>query len=261
LTGSADDASGPAVRRGGPQFIPRPGHWRPGRPAPWAHLADHARLPDADMVRATFPPGRVGRASPVEDEGAGPSAVLVPLYDDGGLHVVLTRRSWGLRTHRGEVSFPGGRCDPDETPSQAALREAWEEIDLDRATVEVLGELDHLTTVTRRAYIVPVLGLLPGRPEVTANPGEVDAVLFVPLAELLHPEVFREERWGDEELHRPVYFFELLGDTVWGATAAMLRQMLALLLGVDAGSLTDLDPARGAPTGFRLTAEQERGVV
>jgi hypothetical protein len=125
----------------------------------------------------------------------------------------------------------------------------------------VLGELDHLTTVTRRAYIVPVLGLLPGRPEVTANPGEVDAVLFVPLAELLHPEVFREERWGDEELHRPVYFFELLGDTVWGATAAMLRQMLALLLGVDAGSLTDLDPARGAPPGFRLTAEQERGVV
>ena len=220
-------------------------------------------------VRDVFPSSMRGRPSPVETEGAAPSAVLVAFFEDvdpddartGGLHVLLTRRAWGLRTHRGEVSFPGGRCDPGETPAEAAVREAWEETSLDTSTVEVLGELDHLTTVTRRAYIVPVVAVLPGRPEVVANPDEVDEVLMVPVAELLSGDVFREERWGSEDLHRPVYFFELVGDTVWGATAAMLRQALALLVGTEPGPLEDLDPARGIASAFRLTDEQARGVV
>ena len=195
------------------------------------------------------------------DDGAAPSAVLVPLFEDGGLHVVLTRRAWGLRTHRGEVSFPGGRVEAGESTHDAALREAFEEVALEPSSVELAGELDHLTTVTRRAYIVPVLGLLGGRPQLTPNPGEVDEVLIVALAELLAPEVFREERWGTEEVHRPVYFFELVGDTVWGATAALLRQLLTLLLGIDPGSPTDLDPARDIRAGFRLSADEARRVV
>jgi 8-oxo-dGTP pyrophosphatase MutT (NUDIX family) len=263
------------TERGGPQFIPRPEQWREGRPAPWNVSGDgpgtppHSLLSSSELVlghvRDAFPATRRGRASPVETSGAAPSAVLIPFFEDeesgGGLHVMLTRRAWGLRTHRGEVSFPGGRCDLGESPADAAVREVWEETALDPARVEVLGELDHLTTVTRRAYIVPVVGLLSGHPDVTANPDEVDEVLLVSVAELMSPEVFREERWGSADLHRPVYFFELYGDTVWGATAAMLRQALALLVGADAGSLTDLDPARGVSTGFRLTEEQERGVV
>lgn len=261
--------------RGGPQFIPRPDEWRRGRPAPWHPDPDGSGPPgpaawprlDLDRVRRVFPPERRGRRSPVETSGAAPSAVLVAFSEGshdgaaGGLHVLLTRRSWGLRTHSGEVSFPGGRCDLGETPAKAAVREAHEEVALDPGHVEVLGELDHLTTVTRRAYIVPVVAVLCGRPGLTANPAEVDAVLSVPVEELLSPEVFREERWGSDELHRPVYFFELVGDTVWGATAAMLRQALALLVGVDPGSLTDLDPARGVSSAFRMTEEQRRGVV
>ncbi|MGI9576697.1 MAG: NUDIX hydrolase [Microthrixaceae bacterium] len=264
--------------RGGPQFIPRPDGWSEGRVAPWSpgfaegddesSTLDPAEL-TPERVREVFPRSRKGRTSPVETEGAAPSAVLVAFFmddspfegADSGLHVLLTRRSWGLRTHRGEVSFPGGRCEAGETPAEAAVREAWEETALVPESVEVLGELDHLTTVTRRAYIVPVVALLASRPRVVANPGEVDEVLMVPVAELLSDEVFREERWGSDEVHRPVYFFELLGDTVWGATAAMLRQALALLVGADAGPLSDLDPARGISTAFRLTAEQSRGVV
>jgi 8-oxo-dGTP pyrophosphatase MutT (NUDIX family) len=249
------------TERGGPQEIPRPAAWTPGRPAPWSVLAPTDRVIGVDRAREVFPADLEGRPSPVADEGGSPSAVLVPLYDDGELHVVLTRRAWNLRTHRGEVSFPGGRADPGEDPRTTALREACEEVALDPATVEPLGQLDHLTTVTRRAYIVPVLGLLPGRPDLLANDGEVDAVLHVPLSELLDDTVFREEQWGTPPLSRPVYFFELVGDTVWGATAAMLRQLLARLTGTDPGDPIDLDPARGAPPGFRLTAEQERGVV
>ncbi len=212
-------------------------------------------------MRELFPVARRGLASPVESDGAAASAVLVPLYDDDGLHVVLTRRAWGLRTHRGEVSFPGGRCDAGESPADAALREAWEEVALDPAAVEVLGELDHLTTVTRRAYIVPVVGLLACRPSLVANPAEVDEALLVPLAKLLRPEVFREERWGAMHVDRPVYFFELLGDTVWGATAALLRQLLAMLTGTDPGAAVDRDPARGLTGAFRLSKEDRKGVV
>lgn len=232
--------------RGGPQIIPRPQLWTPGRPAPWSQIGDTSGLIVPDRVRSALPPTREGRPSPVRELGASPSAVLVPLYEhDGELHVVLTRRAQSLRTHKGEVSFPGGRADPGETYVQAALREAHEEVLLDPALVEPLGELDHLTTVTRRAYIVPVVGLIHGRPELGRNPAEVEAVLHVPLSELMAPGVFREERWGEGDSARPVYFFDLVGDTVWGATAALLRQLLALLTGTDPGGLTDLDPARG----------------
>ena len=256
------DAGAPS-QRGGPQFIPRPTLWTPGRPAPWVESASGSGLLVPDRVRKVLPPGRTGRESPVAAQGANPSAVLVPIYErDGELHVLLTRRSLDLRTHRGEVSFPGGRSDPGETPLETALREANEEIALDPAMVEPLGELDHLTTVTRRAYIVPVVGLVHGSPELRPNPAEVAAVLEVPLAELMDPEVFREERWGPPELARPVYFFDLYGDTVWGATAALLRQLLALLTGSDPGDLHDLDPAReSVPAHFQLGPEGYDGVV
>lgn len=167
-----------------------------------------------------------------------------------------------MRTHRGEVSFPGGRADDGEVPTRTALREANEEIGLDPSVVETLGELDHLTTVTRRSYIVPVVGLLTGRPDVVANDAEVEKILHVPVAELLAPGVFREERWGTGETSRPVYFFELYGDTVWGATAALLRQMLAVLTQTDPGGEYDLDPARGIEMiPFELGPDGLGGVV
>ena len=263
-----DGVSGPSgherpVRRGGAQVIPRPPLWTPGRPAPWTQVGDTSGLIVPDRVRAAVPPERSGVRSPVAELGASASAVLVPLYvHHDQLHVVLTRRSRSLRTHKGEVSFPGGRADPGETYLQTALREANEEVDLDPGLVEPLGELDHLTTITRRAYIVPVVGLLPERPQLHANPAEVDAVLHVPLDELMAPGVFREERWGSGETARPVYFFEIEGDTVWGATAALLRQLLARVTGTDPGSETDLDPARGVElVHFELDPDGLGGVV
>jgi 8-oxo-dGTP pyrophosphatase MutT (NUDIX family) len=169
---------------------------------------------------------------------ARPSAVLAPLYDapasdDGeGAFVVLTRRTWGMRTHQGEVSFPGGRVEAGESPLDGARREAHEEIGLDPASIEIIGELDHLSTVSSGSFIVPYVGVLPGRPETVPSPHEVEAVLHVPLAELLDPAIFREEIWtfpGGYE--RPITFFELVGDTVWGATASLLRQLLGVVTG------------------------------
>jgi 8-oxo-dGTP pyrophosphatase MutT (NUDIX family) len=223
--------------RGGDQVIPRPLNARPGRPAPWADLPEAGRHLRLDDVRAALtdagPPRRSEREHMPGIDRA--SAVLAPLYEvDGDLHVILTRRTWELRSHQGEVSFPGGRHD-DTDPDLwfTALREAREEITLDTTSIEPLGELDHLATVTSRSFIVPfVAALPPGRPPTTANPAEVSAVLHVPVAELLDPAIYREERWTFPWAEdRPIFFFELVGDTVWGATGAMLRQLLGLATG------------------------------
>ena len=231
--------------RGGEQRIPRPFNARAGGPAPWADLPPERRRPAlADVARALAALGPARRSDrEISDPTARPSAVLAPLYDgDGAAHVVLTRRTWGLRTHEGEVSFPGGRVEPGESAVDGALREAKEEIDLDPSMVEVIGELDHLATVTSRSFIVPYVAALPGRPETTANPFEVSAVLHVRVAELLDPAIFREERWHlPWAENRPIVFFELVGDTVWGATGAMLRQLLGLVTGtVGRGGLEHL---------------------
>ena len=120
------------TERGGPQLIPRPPGAKPGDPAPWSFLPPEQRVVTADRLRAVFT-GRVGASSIVEADGTvRPSAVLAPFYElDGELRVVLTRRSWGLRSHTGEVSFPGGRVDEGESVREAALREAYEEIRLE----------------------------------------------------------------------------------------------------------------------------------
>lgn len=217
--------------RGGPQHIPRPPLVDDGRPAPWDG-ADPPHL-TLDGVRQSFASLGPARRSEREHLTTGGSAVLAPLYEEAGqLHVILTRRSPSLRVHSGEVSFPGGRRESGEVLTDTARREAHEEIGLDPACIEIVGELDHLTTITSGSFIVPYVGLIDGgRPPVRPNPAEVEAVLHVPLSELLLPEVYREERWHIFGAVRPIFFFELRGDTVWGATAAMLRQLLGLLTG------------------------------
>lgn len=231
----------PDVVRGGPQVIPRPDDWRPGAAAPWGHLPDDDRRPDLDRIRSAVAhrPARPVRLAPGELDGSArrASAVLAALYEmRDEPHVLLTRRSWNLRSHRGEVSFPGGAHeagDPDLVTT--ALREAHEEVGLPPEVVEVIGELDHLQTVTSDAFIVPYVGILSTRPPLRPDPREVAEIRDVPVAELLATGVFREEIWSRDGIDRAIWFFELEGDTVWGATAAMLRDLLCRITGVEPG--------------------------
>jgi 8-oxo-dGTP pyrophosphatase MutT (NUDIX family) len=137
----------------------------------------------------------------------------------------------GLRTHQGEVSFPGGRIEPGEAPMDGALPRGPEEI----ASIPPPSRSSASSTTWPRSpadRFAPFVGVLAGRPTTEPNPHEVEAVLHVPLAELADPDVFREEVWtfpGGRV--QPITFFELVGDTVWGATAALLRQLLGIATG------------------------------
>jgi 8-oxo-dGTP pyrophosphatase MutT (NUDIX family) len=226
----------PDRRGGGAQRIPRPADARPGPPAPWLGLPVADRHIDLERVRAAFSGEAQRRPRPARIEGPGTrrAAVLAPLYDrDGETWVVLTRRAQHLRSHQGEVSFPGGRRDGDEPLVATALREAEEEIRLDPATVDVVGELDHLTTAISSVAIAPFVGALPAVPTgLRPADDEVERILHVPMSELLEDGVFHEEVWTLGGDTRPMWFFELEGDTVWGATAALLRQLLGRVLGL-----------------------------
>jgi 8-oxo-dGTP pyrophosphatase MutT (NUDIX family) len=154
----------------------------------------------------------------------------VPLFDAGGeAAVILTKRPETMPSHQGEIAFPGGGVHPDTdaSPLDAALREAEEEIGLVRASVDVVAQLDSIATVASRFTITPFVGVLDPRPVLLADPSEVVAILEVPLSELLDEGVYREERWGDHT----IAFFELVGETVWGATARILTRFLAHLTG------------------------------
>ena len=229
------------VSRGGPQEIPRPPSARPGRPAPWAGASSDLLTPSLADVKAAL--ADAAPARPVEQrlDDTRAAAVLAALYDEerqeerAGVaplaHVVLTRRAQHLRSHRGEVSFPGGAQEPGEDFWTTAVREAFEEVALDPTLPTPIGELDHLRTVTSQSFIVPLVAELPSRPVLVSHPGEVEQILHVSLAELLLPEVFHEEIWTIGGQQRPIFFFDIVGDTIWGATAAMLRNLLAIVTG------------------------------
>ncbi len=156
--------------------------------------------------------------------------MLVALADGAeGAEVLLTRRSMDLRHHRGEVSFPGGRIDPGETPLEAATREAHEEVGLERDAVRIVGELDHLSTVVSLSYIVPVVGVVAAPLTLRPTSLEVERVFWLPLAELVRPDTYRSERWGQAPTDRLLHFFELDDETIWGATATVLVDLLRRL--------------------------------
>jgi 8-oxo-dGTP pyrophosphatase MutT (NUDIX family) len=154
-----------------------------------------------------------------------PAAVLCPIVmRPEGETFLLTRRSETLRKHTGQIAFPGGRCDPGETVVETALREAEEEIGLERSFVEVAGLLTPYETVT--GYLVtPVVGFVKPGFSLTINPDEVAEAFEAPFAFLMdeanHLRQFREPTGGGER--RYFYAMPFEDYYIWGATAGMLR--------------------------------------
>jgi 8-oxo-dGTP pyrophosphatase MutT (NUDIX family) len=218
---------------GGQQRIPRPPSFRPGRPAPWAHVDPRGRRLTFEDVRSRLATLPSGTAPTPLVSGSVAAAVLVPLVEiDGDVAVVLTKRPETMPSHRGEIAFPGGKHDPalDADLRATALREAEEEIGLDPDDVEIVARLEGISTVASRFVITPFVGFLRAQPVLTPDPREVVRIFEVPLSELMADGVYREERWDTWKQDLAVHFYELTDETVWGATARILTGFLAHLI-------------------------------
>ena len=181
-------------------------------------LAARTRARLSDRPRRVVPPGSLIRA-----------AVLVPIVDRGDAHLVFTRRSERVQ-HPGQISFPGGRIDPEDPDDlHAALREAHEEVALPPSAVEPLGMLDDTETFATQYVITPWVGLVRGPVAWQPDGHEIERVIEVPVEALLDRGCFRVEQWERGGVVRDVYFYEYRDTTIWGATARILKQYLDIV--------------------------------
>ena len=152
-----------------------------------------------------------------------PAAVLVGLQQQAeGWHVVMTRRARHLAHHAGQISFPGGKVEPNDTNLVAtALREAQEEIALSPSDVTIIGALDIVTSPV--GFVVqPVVGLIAPEAVFVASPDEVEEVLVLPLVDVLEPTRHRRENYLSEGVRREVWVIDNADYDLWGLSASIL---------------------------------------
>lgn len=167
--------------------------------------------------------------------GALLAAVLVPFVRAGdGWSLVFTRRTDDLPMHSGEISFPGGKVDPGEDPRSAALREAREELGIDPVSVDVVGGLQPVFTLVSNYLISPWVGVL-GSAEFRVSDGEIAEVLIVPVTALLAAGARRDQTFIRDGFARSNPAYDVGPNTIWGATARILTDLLDLF---DPGATT-----------------------
>ncbi|MBF0144428.1 MAG: CoA pyrophosphatase [Magnetococcales bacterium] len=173
----------------------------------------------ASALSSPIPPGTV------------PAAVLVPLYRDGpDWSLLFIRRTDRVSTHKGQIAFPGGRRDPEDADWCAcALRETREEVGIAAEEIRILGELPFVTTTHTGFTIRAVVGLLPGRFDPRPNPEEVAELLSVPFAFFFDPSACTITSTWDQGRERHSYHYRYGDNLIWGATAAILHQLISLL--------------------------------
>lgn len=155
------------------------------------------------------------------------AAVLAPLFvdDEGEVRLVLTRRPDTMPTHAGHIAFPGGRPHAeDRGPVDTALREAHEEVGIEPDQVEILGFLPSIDTVESTLMVVPVVGRVLPPLRLVRSEREVDRIHTPLVADLADAENWWSVPWNGWQ----VWYYDLDGDTLWGATARMVRQLVGL---------------------------------
>lgn len=159
-----------------------------------------------------------------------PAAVLIPLIMyQNELKILLTQRTAHLHDHPGQISFPGGRSDPEDTSAvDTALREAEEEIGLPSNRVEVLGSLPQYLTITGY-QVTPVVSLVDAGHTYEPDEFEVADIFEVPMAYLMNPHHHEQRVWQSPQGYRRFYAMPYENKFIWGATAGMLRNLYHFL--------------------------------
>jgi 8-oxo-dGTP pyrophosphatase MutT (NUDIX family) len=175
-----------------------------------------------DALAAEAPPPLLAGDDLVPAAGEGvPAAVLIAVTDREEPGVILTVRRADLRTHAGQVAFPGGRIDPGEDAAAAAIREAWEELALEPDRVEPVATLETYRTITGYS-VTPLLAVVPPDLPLTPHDREVADWFEAPLAFVLDPANQRRESVLFQGQERHYYRIDWNGRNIWGATAAMI---------------------------------------
>jgi 8-oxo-dGTP pyrophosphatase MutT (NUDIX family) len=164
------------------------------------------------------------------------AGVLVLLYpQDGQLYLPLTRRPDNVEFHKGQISLPGGSQEEGESLQQTALREAQEEIGVEAVAVEVLGTLSPLYVPPSNFCVQPFVGYLDRRPDFSIEAVEVAELVEAPLAALLDPATLCQEDWEIRGGIWRIPFYQFGPHKVWGATAMILAELVAILEGIQNG--------------------------
>jgi 8-oxo-dGTP pyrophosphatase MutT (NUDIX family) len=167
-----------------------------------------------------------------QQENARKAAVLLAFFlQDDELHLMLIRRASTLRSHSGEIAFPGGKVDAtDHSMVTTALREAYEEIGLHPELVEPLGVLNPVFTVVSNYLILPVVAYLPhGSGNLVLQESEVAELLTVNLTRLADPAIAHTEQWTRGNQTRTIHFYDYDQYRIWGATGRIISSLLELL--------------------------------
>jgi 8-oxo-dGTP pyrophosphatase MutT (NUDIX family) len=167
----------------------------------------------------------------ISDSQRVPAAVLITVYKkDGHYHIVFIKRTNEVKTHKGQIAFPGGMRDKEDgSLLDTAIREAREEIGLRRENISVIGELDDEITTTSNFIVTPFIAAIPWPYKFTPNKAEVDRIISVPIPALLDKSCLKPETetLNGENIQSFAYYYN--GTRIWGATARILNKLLGII--------------------------------
>lgn len=188
------------------------------------------KLPGEDAHRKMSPPGRRLKVHLSETNHVKYSSILLLLFPDNGeIYTCLTRRNPNMKTHPGQVSFPGGKIEEGESPELTAMREAQEEVGISPLDVRLLGRLSELYIPVSGYSIFPYVGWMDYRPQFKLNADEAEKLILFPLTDFLQNKQvsYTEMKTNRGELTVPYYPFD--GEKIWGATAMILSEFFEVL--------------------------------
>jgi len=190
-----------------------------------------SELPGVNAHSKMLPPGRRLKTNDDELSSVKMSSVLLLLFPEGEqLYICLTKRPQTMKHHPGQISFPGGKVEKDDTSAEmTALREAREEVGIDHGKIEILGKLSDLYVEVSQFSIQPFLAWADQRPDFLVDFGEVEKLILFPVSDFVANEIISEIELETVTGSLQVKYYPYDGEFIWGATAMILSELIEIL--------------------------------